>query len=217
MSTRRLSRQLISGLTANPAGIIFVGASYAFGTSATIPPHIAGDTIVVFARGSANGAAPTAPSASGTVPTWTTAVASANGYGSNRTGYATATANDTTTGTWTGADGIIVAVLRRANGVGGAAANAGQLSSGSAPAITLTKTTGTSAILHFHGYGDGVNAVTSISTTAPAGYTQRVNAISGKVGLAMLTKNSTNADGAVSQSATVGAFGGYASLEVLAA
>ena len=215
MSIRRLSRQLTSSLTCNPSGLVFVGANYAFATSATIPPHIPGDLIVVFARRSANAAAPTAPTASGTVPTWTTAIASASGYGSSRTAYASATTNATTTGTWTNANGIIVVVLRRATGIGGAAAVATQTVASPAPAITLTRTNGTSAILHFFGYGDGANSVTSISA-APGGYTQRINARSGNIGLVLLSKNDTGSDGAIIQPGSVASFAGFASVEVLA-
>jgi len=225
MSTRRLSKQLNSSLTCNPAGVIFVGASYVFtntmaataGTITTMPAHQAGDLIVVFARVNGNSAVPATPSASGTVPAWTTIVSSVSGYGSNKTSYAIATASTTTTGIWTSANALMVAVFRRALSpfIANAAASATAFTSTSAPIIALSKTNGTSALVHFYGFGDGANTVTSINA-APQGYTQRINAISGNQGLVMLTKNTTDSVGYSVQTGTIAAYQGSCSFEVLA-
>ena len=214
MAIRRLSASLVSSLTYQPAGVTFVAAASANGTSVTIPTHQVGDMIMVFAV-SSGASLPTVPSSGGTVPAWSNAATSTATYGANRVSYFIATATTTTTGTWTNAAGIIAVVLRRASGIGGAVASAAQGTSSSTTAITLTKTNGTSAVLHFFGVPAGSGA-TAIGN-APQGYTQRIKSLVSNVALAMLTKNTTDCDGAVLQSITyTSAFGGYASVEVLA-
>ena len=192
----------MSGKTYNWPTIM--GSNAASGTSVTIPSHEIGDLIVIFARSSSN-TAPTKPSASGTVPSWTDIDSSNGSYSSVHTARFIATATNHTSGTWTGATAMIATVLRNFDSstpVGGHAVSADSATANTCPgaAITLSRADGTSKILEFYGWGDGSNAFTSVSS-APTGHTQQVKGeYSGsKVGVALNTRNDSTTDGAVSQ------------------
>lgn len=88
-----------------------------------------------------------------------------------------------------------------------------------APAVTLAKTDGSSALLHFFGIGDVTNSnFTAAVGGAPAGYTvQTVGTYSANNrAVALMTKNVTTSDGAVA----IGGGGPWflnATVEILAA
>ena len=202
--------------------ISIVGTASAAATSITIPTHQSGDLIVIFAHASANNSVPAAPSASGNVPTWTSlGTSGTTSYSNHRLSYAVGTGS-TTSGTWAGGtDMLIVAVLRgvAASPIGGKAS--GTVTSGAsctAPAVTMSVTDGSSALLHFYGWGDGVYNTGVIGAT-PTGYTQQVGTRPAtKLAAILLTRDSTTSDGSVATTLTsnVG-YSSAASLEVLAA
>lgn len=195
------------------------GTNVANATSVAIPTHAVGDLIVLFVRES-GADMPTKPSSGGTVPAWVDIDSSATGsYATCRTVHYAATATNHTTGTWTGADGIIATVLRGVSGstpIGGHAVGslAANYNYTSAPAVTLAKTDGTSMLLHFFGLGDGSTPLDSIGD-APTGYTQRAAQVwSGLIGLCLDTKNITTSDGAVDQATVSTGYTCGASVEV---
>lgn len=149
------------------------GSQAAAGTSVTIPTHAVGDLIVIAAYRS-DKAVPSKPVASGHVPTWldidTTA---SNQTCSMRTAYCVATETGTTSGTWTSATGVMVAVITKQADVpiGGhsTGVNAQYTNGAVAPAIaSLTSTNGTSLILGFV----AVNHLSSWDA-APSGWTRQ--------------------------------------------
>lgn len=171
--------------------------------SVTLPAHSAGDLIVVYAFHTNTGP-PTLPTAAGSVPQFVVIDQGNGSFNSLTTAYAVATSNVHTSGTWANATGMIAVVLRGAKNsspVGGHAIVAtgfGQPTS--APAVTLVKTDGSSALLHFWGIGDSSNSsITTGWSGTPAGYTERVSAqyASNNRILALLTKDDTTSDGAV--------------------
>lgn len=188
-------------------------------TSITLPTHAVGDIIVIYAYRGASTTTPTKPSAAGTVPAWVD-VDNTTGANSNssRVAYFVATATNHTSGTWTNATDLAVIVLRgqAASPIGGHAESGSSGTTLTAPSVTLTKTDGSSVLLHFY----GVAAITAWGS-APTGYTRRAAetaiAVDGTTGVCLNTKDSTTSDGSVSQSATIGttAYRG-ASVEVLA-
>jgi hypothetical protein len=190
----------------------YKGSNGAFGTSVTIPSHNVGDIIVIFAVGVST---PTVPSAAGTVPTWS--VIQSNSY--QKLYYAVATATNHTSGTWTNAGEMIVAVLsgQGASPIGGSAATqpTAQAASCTAPAITMSDTSGASQVLHFMDIYVVAGAAPSFNA-APAGYTARVSAISvANWGYRLLTKDLTTSDGAVANTLTASnGYPGAVSVEI---
>ena len=194
-------------------------------TSVPIPPHSVGDLIVIFARLS-GGSSPAAPAAGGTVPAWVS-VAASDASGSLLANCTVvqyiATATNHTSGVWTLTDSMVAAVITEANlvtPIGGSAAPINQSvpNSCAAPSITMTNTDQTSVLLHFHGWGDGSNPITSISA-APAGYTRRATAIlpgASGIGVCLNTKDVTSSDGAINQPAVGNPYTVGATVEVLA-
>ena len=170
-------------------------ANAALATSITLPAHAVGDLIVIFGYINGLNSAPTAPSASGTVPTWT--LVQGGGGSSNGSGvwYHVATATNHTSGTW-GSTGLIAAVIEgvsTASPIGGFA----QLSvngSSTAPAITQSVTDGSSCLLYFHGHRSNVTSFGA----APTGFTRQAAAL-GSSGICLNTKNNTTSDGASTQ------------------
>ena len=130
--------------------------------------------IIVFARGTT--ASPTAPTAGGTVPTWSamqSAFANALGI---RSAYCIATASNHTSGVWTNATHICVIVLRPDAGkvlaYGGSAAGAGNTTQTIIyPALTFTAINGTSWSVRC---GSRTVADSEIGTSVPAGYTNQI-------------------------------------------
>ena len=67
---------------------VIVGADAAASNSVTIPTHLVGDLIIIFAYRGNNNAIPTKPTAGGGVPTWTDIDASSGANtNSSRTAY----------------------------------------------------------------------------------------------------------------------------------
>ncbi len=183
-----------------------VGGSSAAATSIAIPTHVAGDLIVIWAYRDGSTTPPTVPAAAGTVPAFTT-IDGPTGANLNSAvcAWAVAAGTTDTSGTWTNATGISVEVWRGAAAVpiGGHAQSGGNIASGAniaIPAITLTATDGTSAILAFAGW----TTVTAWNA-APAGYTQRSNVATE---VEVLTKDTTTADGSFNVTGTASGTGG---------
>jgi hypothetical protein len=187
----------------------------------TLPAHQAGDLILM--SGCATFATTMAPDAGGSVPTWNLITSGSASYYSEIR-YAVATSSSHTSGTWNGAIyGALIAVVLRgqksSSPIGGAAYNssATDTSSPSAPAITLTNTSGSSKILHFY-----VPVVTTNRTfnAAPAGYTSllSVDPTTAAYGRRCLSKDVTTSDGAIAQGLSGNCVDYWvASVEVLAA
>ncbi len=203
-------------------GLILLGSNVANATSVTIPVHDVGDLIVIYAH-SSGGTSPSVPSAAGTVPAWTTIDTQSGSFSNLRTAQCIATANNHTSGTWTGADAMIAVVLRNVNSstpIGGHAVSVESATGNTCPgaAVTMSDTTGSSVLLQFYGWGDGVNSVTSISA-APGGYTQQIAGVytGSKVAVCLNTKDSTTSDGAVAQTSVTGTWSRGATVEILVA
>lgn len=149
------------------------GGNAAGASSVDIPSHNPGDLIIIFAfDDNPTATIPATPAADGTIPTWETIDSTLAADSSCTAAYFVATANDHTSGTWTGATGIIALVLsgqKSGTPIGGHAAAAGRLNGtyNAAPAITLEKDDGSSAILYFFGH-----RLASGWPAAPDGYTQ---------------------------------------------
>lgn len=221
MAVTRLSRRNYTTRNYAQPGALILGATVANANTVSLPDHQAGDWIVLFARASAVNTLPSVPTSGGTVPTWTSIVQSSlafNTYANNRVAYAVATASNTTSGTWTNADGLIAVVVRRATAVGSSAATNGGPGVLTAPAVQLSIGNNTSCLLHFYGWGDGVNSVTSVGSV-PTGYTRlaTLESTANKILLAANVKNTTFTDGAVTQAATHGAWCGAATVELVGA
>lgn len=189
-----------------------VGGSSVAATSVTIPAHIAGDLIVIWAYRDGNTTPPTVPTAGGTVPTFTVID---NPTGANACSavcaYAVAAGTTDTSGTWTNATGISVEVWRGQSSapIGGHAQSGASVASGgnlAVPAITQQDTTGNSVLLAFAGW----QTVTAWSA-APTGYTQRSNV---STECEALTKNSTTSDGTFNVSGTASGSGGTRTQQV---
>lgn len=194
------------------APVSYIDANTSTTTSVSIPTHQANDVILIWALSAWGiGTAPSMPSAGGTVPTFTSIRSGTHGAGGYRLAYATASASGRTSGTWTGAAAMLVAVLRGANAspVGGSAIDGTYGGTPTAPAVTLTNSSGSSMLLHFYGsWGSPTWG------TAPSGYTRRI--ANNTAGLVLNTKDSTTSDGSIGQSMT-GGYGWWAasSVEIL--
>lgn len=194
-----------------------VGANAANAANVSIPAHQVGDLIVIFAYNSQQFTLPSKPSAAGTVPAWVDIDANTGAnVNSSRTAYFVATATNHTTGTWTGASSMIAVVLRgqHSSPIGGHAESGSSGTSIVAPAVTMTNTTGTSVLLHFHG---GKLAPTTWDA-APAGYTRQAQvSFTSGTGAVCNTKDDTTTDGSVSQGTQGNTGYRGATVEILAA
>ena len=218
MSTRRLSTSLVSSQTLSTPGAFLLGFGSAYATSVTIPAHRAGDVILIYARAGGNNVGTTAPAAGGTVPTWTQIVqGGASGYGVSRLYSCVATTGSHTSGTFTNASGMTVAVVRRASGIG-ASAGLQQVNASPwfAPAVTLTKSNNTSVVLQFFGWGDLVNTAPATFSAGPQGYTQRFMSRTATVALGLITKNTTDCAPAANITAPANIYASHITVEVLA-
>jgi hypothetical protein len=202
--------------------ITVVGTAVVAGTSITIPTHQSGDLIVMFAHASTNGAQPSAPSAGGNVPTWNLlSTSGSTSWSNHRTAYAFGTGS-TTSGTWAGStDMLMVIVLRGADPttpIGGRASGAvGVGAACTAPAVTLTRNDGTSLLMHFHSWGDGVNGVGTISAV-PANYTRQIGTVASvRLTGVINTKTVSTTSPSIAQSISGGPYNSGATVEVLAA
>lgn len=199
-----------------------VGTNINTGNTVTIPTHQVGDLILIYSYRSAFGNAPTVPTAAGTVPTWTTIRSGDAGDGGGNVGArltrTTATATNHTSGTFTGSTKTAAIVIRNqaSSPIGGNAMGGGLGGPSTAPSVTMTKTDGTSLLIHFHGTGDGSNA-SDIDAAAPTGYTVQAlsngSAVQGSI--AVDTKNVTTSDGACDHTADLAWFRS-ATVEILA-
>lgn len=191
----------LKGITGNDGNV----ASFA------LPTHAVGDLILVAAYG--DGPLPSAPSAGGTVPTWTTIGSPPN---SIRMAYTIATATNHTLGTWAAGYVISAAVISNpgATPIGGSAYGSYSSSTTAvAPAITLGNSTGSSLILHISFRGNAPAGST------PAGYTKVLDVTGSNYGYAIraLTKNVTTTDGSVTVMTEGSAYStASVSLEILA-
>jgi hypothetical protein len=188
------------------------------GTSFSSIPHSAGDLLVMFAHASLINSYPTPPSAGGTVPTWTTINNTTSGYSNTRTAWALGTGTSTS-GVWTNSDMLLCAVIKGANQttpIGGKAISGQGLGvTMTAPAVTLTKTDGTSRLLHYYGIGDGVNP-TSITAAAAAGYSRKMlYQPTALLTAALNIKDVTTTDGAVVQTKVGSTYFSPLSIEIL--
>lgn len=212
MSIRKVGEQSLTGNNVR-RGAMILGATSAFATSITLPAHRANDMILVFARAKGQNTYVSAPAG------WTliTNSFSNTNWGNFRLDYRWATSSSMTSGTWTNATAMMAVTVRRATGIGGyAATNPATSSQTTAPAVTLSDSSGKSVLLHFYGWGDGVNTQTSVDASAPSGYTRLVSAFSGTVeGICCNAKNSTTTDGSTTQTATVSGWAANSSVEIL--
>jgi len=188
-------------------------ANAVLATSIPIPSHAVGDLIVIFGYANGINSAPTAPTASGTVPAWT--LVQGGGGSSNGSGvwYFVATATNHTSGTW-GSTGLIAVVIEgvsTASPVGGFAQFSVNGAS-TAPAITQSVTDGSSCLLYFHGRRSNVTTLNA----PPTGFTRRAAAI-GSSGICLNTKDLTTSDGAATQTDNGNGGSRGQTLEILAA
>jgi hypothetical protein len=153
-------------------------------TSVTIPTHAVGDLIVIYAFNGSSTTTPSTPTASGTVPAWSTidGTTGANSCAS-KTAFFVATANNHTSGTWTNASAMIAVVIRGQNPlevvgattvrtpIGVHAEAGGNNGVPAAAAQTLQRTDGSSLILKFLG---SVNVNTGGWGGASSGFIKRV-------------------------------------------
>lgn len=178
----------------------------------TIPAHQSGDLIVVCGYYHFGVSGVDMPTAGGTIPQFYY-IDHANGANLNSmtTAYAVATASNHTTGIWGFADNMAVVVLRGhyATPIGGHAESGGIDWHGAvAPSVSMTRTDGTSILLHF--FGRQPYVYFTEWNAAPSGYTKRssdVNVSWG--GICVDTKNSTTSDGLVTQDSNENNYAGY--------
>lgn len=143
------------------------GGTFAAGTSLSIPTHRPGDLILLFAYRSTSNLAITVPSASATVPTWTTGGTSNANATYSVFAYAFATISAHTSGTWTNANIIQVVVIRNVASIGPVVRNTGSSSTINYAALTPQNTNGTSVIGAFAAANTG--STTSGIDTPPSG------------------------------------------------
>jgi hypothetical protein len=200
----------------SPVPLSVTGSNISNTTSVALPSHNVGDLIVIFAYRMSNATAPSVPSAAGTVPAWITIdTLSGATAGSVVDAYFVATATNHTSGTWTNATGMIAVVIsggHASSPIGGHAAvnPTGSTTSCTAPAVTLSRTDGSSLLLHLHNH----NTPFTSWGSAPAGYT-RLQSASGSPACCN-TKNDTTSDGSIAQPLTSTASGNAAAtVEIL--
>jgi hypothetical protein len=206
---------------------VIVDAIATQATSGAFASHVADDILMVLAYRRGSATLPSKPSAAGTVPAFNDMTpTSGSTNNSARLVWYRATATNHTSGTWTNATYVMTVVLRGAlasgSPIGGFAQATGTLSATvQFPSITLSNSTGSSAILHIGGWEFSTNA--GGWSAAPAGYTQVEaavnNAIAGPGGVVLLSKDVTTTDGSVNQANSSGSSRDYAgfSVEILAA
>lgn len=191
-------------------------ANYAATTSVAIPTHQAGDLILIYAVDNTATTLPTPPAAGGTVPAWAEiSDATISATARSALYQFVATANNHTSGTWTGTTAMAAIVVKNVNtatptGGGAMATSPASATQSVSPAITLTKTDGTSAVLVFYN-----QRLATAWGAAPAGCTQLL--ASGTI--CIDSKNDTTVDGAITQlvTASTSATSLAAAVEILAA
>lgn len=192
--------------------VSFVNANSVATTSVAIPTHAVGQLILIFAFTNSGASIP-APTPGGTVPAWTD-IDTAAGI---KVARFTATATNHTSGTWSFASHLMAVVLsnQAASPVGGHAVATATTTTVTAPSVTMSNTSGSSMLLHYH----ATNALSGAAwASAPAGYTRRAaSVLSGGASTCLNTKDDTTSDGAVSQGTTSNATYRSATVEILAA
>lgn len=174
----------------------------------SLPTHQVGDLLVVWLFG--ENSLPTVPDAGGTVPTWVT-IHTASGSRYIRVAYAVATATNHTGGSWNNVQSFAAVFNGQgASPIGGQAASiTAATTNPTAPAITLSNSTGTSAIIHAFFTVGGITW-----SNFPAGYTSRNSANTQR---RILTKDDTTTDGAASLTASASQVFATSSIEIVAA
>lgn len=177
----------------------------------TMPSHSVGDLLVLFTS-SLDYNDPVAPSSGGTVPSWTT-IGSASGTHSNLS-YAVATATNHTVGSWQWSYAQVAVVIsnQNANPIGGNAYYGQASSTVVAPSVTLSKSDGTSLLLHF-----GAHQNSNWTSNPPTGYTIKIEGPGGGEyrQCRFVTKNDTKTDGSVNLGSIAGGYTwASASLEI---
>jgi hypothetical protein len=200
----------------------FTGSTVANASSITLPSHSVGDLILVFAARYST--APTAPSAGGTVPTWTT-IASAGGKFGFNLAYTIATSNSHTSGTWSTPIRMssVVFTGQSASPIGKFSSNASPSDTTSTlgpliPALVSPNTDGKSQFVQMWACEDPI--YTSSNYSVPSGYTLRSpsNGTAESLRNSVTTKNDTTSDGSVqftNLSASTQAFSAVAQVEIL--
>lgn len=179
--------------------VVFKGANQSSTSSVTIPSHAVGDLILIYATAPFQNAI-VKPSQGGTVPNWTTLYS--QGYANEfytHIGYAVATATNHTSGTWNPVYQMQCVVL---SGQGISPIGAYNVvmewsNTAIAPAVTMTKTDGTSQLLHFA--SPQTDTFTSVFS-APAGYTGRI--VGSGINNRLATKDVTTSDGSLNMGTT---------------
>lgn len=205
------------------SSIEVIGSNTSSNTTVTIPSHQVGDLIVIYAwSNNLSETTPDKPAAGGTVPAWVdidNVSPDVDGfYADGRTVYYVATATNHTSGTWTNGHRMISVVLRgqAPNPIGGHALNEGTAVTGAtAPSVTMTKTDGSSLILHFFVRRAAINF--GVWDTPPAGYSKILEDNTAPYACFDIKLDSTS-DGSVFQDSTGSGFDygfGTATVEIL--
>lgn len=131
--------------------VSFVGANGANGTSVTLPAHEIGDLFILIAFRDGSNTAPTQPTPGGTVAPWVTITTTSGNSNSARFSYAVATATNHTSGTFSGASEIVVAVYRGAK-IGNFATSGVNSNTITYPSLTLVTQDGSSWVAGLAGH-----------------------------------------------------------------
>lgn len=149
--------------------ISYISQASVEATSITIPSHQAGDLLLIFAFVDASVTEPTLPAGWTSIATTTLASPAC----ASRIGYKIATSGSETSGTWTGATGLVCQVYRGALGIGRSVTNTASSATVAYPALTLANTQATtpSWVAGFAGH----RSVNGSLGTPPTGMTNRAN------------------------------------------
>jgi len=156
--------------------ITFIGAAAVSGETATIPTHQVGDLLIAFAYRDGNTNAPALPSG------WINISSSGGGNAnSSRLAYRIATGADSGAG-WSNATEVIIQVYRgqSVTPIGVNAANNGNSTTVTYPALTLSVTNGTSWVIGFAGH----RSTNTNLQNAPTLMTQRATRVDGNAEVA---------------------------------
>ena len=184
---------------AKKSAVTFSALTSSSSNTVTLPTHAVGNIIIIVATSGVQD--PTVPTASGTVPTWVNiqngSASDGSNYMSFRVYYTIATATNHTSGNWAlGGGGTMASAVftgnKTSSPIGGKTKAGDNFPSSTAtvtaPSITLTDTSGRSAIVQ-----NWFRASANFSgSTYPSGYTTRWD--SGGV-QAFSTKDVTTSDG----------------------
>lgn len=131
--------------------VSFVGANGANGTSVTLPAHQVGDLLIAIAFRDGSNTAPSQPANTGATAPWVTITTASGNSNSARFSYAIATTTNHTSGTWTNASELVVAVYRGAR-IGNFATAGVNSNTITYPAVTLVTNNGTSWVAGLAGH-----------------------------------------------------------------